>query len=69
LINCSVTVEQWKLQKNKRQTLNKRTTIPIPMKLIALNDDNSFNSVYINKALAKRIAHENASIVETTILI
>ncbi|CAB4030832.1 Hypothetical predicted protein [Paramuricea clavata] len=60
-------VEQWKLQKNKRQTLNKRTTIP--MKLIALNDNNSFNSVYINKALAKRIAHENASIVETTILI
>jgi hypothetical protein len=60
-------VKQWKLQKNKRQTLNKRTTIP--MKLIALNDNNSFNSVYTNKALAKRIAHENASIVETTILI
>jgi hypothetical protein len=60
-------VEQWKLQKNKRQTLNKRTTIP--MKLIALNDNNSFNSVNINKALAKQIAHANASIVETTILI
>jgi hypothetical protein len=40
-----------------------------PMKLIALNDNNSFNSVYISKVLAKRIAHENASIVETTILI
>jgi hypothetical protein len=52
---------------NIEQTLNKRTTIP--MKLIALNDNNRFNSVYINKVLAKRIAHEDASIVETTILI